>query len=644
MQAAGTYSLDGYANNKKDPKQGASGDLYGRIAPANYDDGIGAIADGPQLRFISNRVFADGSQNLFSENSVTQWAFNWGQFLDHTIGLRESGSEPIEVSFNSSDQLEYFSNSGENITVTRSASSANTGVSTAREHVNTVSSYIDAWAVYGGTEERLEWLRAGPLDGDLSNNSAKLLLSADGYLPTASARGNAAAAPVMERVGMLRALPNADDIVVIAGDQRANENIALTAAQTLFAREHNRIVDQLPLAWSEQRRFDTARQMVIATQQYITYNEFLPAVGLLIDPATQYKPSINASISHEFATVGYRAHSMIHGEIELEVKADRYDSSQLDSFKAQGIEVEQTGDEVEIAVPLNIAFANPQLVTSLGLGPIAAGLGGEPQYKNDETIDNQLRSVLFQIPNPDIANPDACLDGPNLPQCYLLVSDVGLLDVFRARDHGIPDYNALRIAYGLPPVQTFVELTAELSEEFSTDDPEIDLTDPINDPSIMDYIELRNLDGELLTIGSDEADAEAVVGIRRSNLAARLKAIYGTVDQLDAFVGMVSEPHLIGSEFGELQHAMWKVQFEALRDGDANFYLWNRQLSKVLEQVKPLGLTYRQTLADIIVNNTDVEVDEIQANMFLDKYQWVKRGGIFAASYIEWIGSYFLHT
>ena len=616
---AGKYSLDGYGNNRTNPEQGASGDSYARVAPANYADGIGAIADGPPLRFISNRVFADGSQNLFSENSVTQWAYNWGQFIDHTIGLRQNGSETIEVSFDGSDPLENFSNSGENITVTRSAARAGTGVNTVREQVNTVSSYIDAWAVYGGAEERLEWLREGPFDGDMSNNGAKLMLTADGYLPTARARGDAAAAPVMERVGMLRAIPNADDVVVIAGDQRANENIALTTVQTLFAREHNRIVDLLPARWSEQRRFDTARQLVIATQQYITYNEFLPAVGLLIDPATQYKPDTNASVTHEFATVGYRAHSMIHGEIELAVKANQYDPNQLDDFRAQGIEIEQTGNELEIAVPLNIAFANPQLVPSLGLGPIAAGLGGEPQYKNDETIDNQLRSVLFQMPNPEIANPDTCLDGPTLPLCYLLVSDVGLLDVFRARDHGIPDYNTLRIAYGLEPVTTFAQLTAEHTDEFPADDAEIDLADPINDPSIMDYVELRDLDGKWLAIGSEEADAEAVFGVRRSTLAARLKAIYGTIDQLDAFVGMVSEPHLIGSEFGELQHAMWKTQFEALRDGDANFYLWNRQLSRVLAQVKPLGLTHQQTLADIIVNNTDIGADEIQANMFLDK-------------------------
>ena len=57
---------------------------------------------------------------------------------------------------------------------------------------------------------------------------------------------------------------------------RANENIALTATHTLFAREHNRIVDALPAALAEERKFQIARRVVSAEQQYITYSEFLP--------------------------------------------------------------------------------------------------------------------------------------------------------------------------------------------------------------------------------------------------------------------------------------------------------------------------------------------------------------------------------
>jgi peroxidase len=60
--------------------------------------------------------------------------------------------------------------------------------------------------------------------------------------------------------------------------------------------------------------------------------------------------------------------------------------------------------------------------------------------------------------------------------------------------------------------------------------------------------------------------------LHRSPVAARLQAIYGSVDNVDAFVGILAEPHVAGTEFGELQLAIWTKQFQALRDGDRFFY------------------------------------------------------------------------
>src|SRR5439155_6095520 len=104
----------------------------------------------------------------------------------------------------------------------------------------------------------------------------------------------------------------------------------------------------------------------------------------------------------------------------------------------------------------------------------------------------------------------------------------------------------------------------------------------------------------------------AVVGLRSSSLAARLKAIYGSVDNLDAFVGMVCEPHLPGSELGQLQNAIWKKQFVALRDGDRFFYANDDYLNNVV--VGQYGIKYKFTLAQVIANNTDATV---QPNAFL---------------------------
>ena len=108
-----------------------------------------------------------------------------------------------------------------------------------------------------------------------------------------------------------------------------------------------------------------------------------------------------------------------------------------------------------------------------------------------------------------------------------------------------------------------------------------------------------------LVLGSPEADADAVTGIRRTTLAARLKAIYGEVGKLDSFVGMVSEKHRPGTEFGELQLAMWTRQFEALRDGDRFFYRADPALQVIEDRY---AISAERTLAEVIEANTDLDV------------------------------------
>ena len=81
-------TLDGSGNNVAHPTWGQDEHAVLRVAPANYADGIKKPVAGPPTRYVSNRIFNDTNQNLFSENGVTQWGFTWGQFLDHTFGLR----------------------------------------------------------------------------------------------------------------------------------------------------------------------------------------------------------------------------------------------------------------------------------------------------------------------------------------------------------------------------------------------------------------------------------------------------------------------------------------------------------------------------------------------------------------------------
>jgi len=604
-------SLDGSGNNVNHPTWGQAGLAYARQGTAHYADGISQPISGPNARFISNRVMNDKSLDIFSERRTSQWVWEWGQFLDHTFGHRVEtgpGADPFNISFDSTDPIEEFSNNTNVIAFNRSPNTPGTGTSTSnpRQQTNQLGSYINGNPVYGNTAAIEDWLRQGPVDGDPTNNSALLMLPG-GYLPTRNARGNPSAAPAMDANGRLLADPN-DGFV--AGDFRANENIALSAAHTLFAREHNRVVGLLPNSLSDEDRFQIARRVVIAEEQYITYQEFLPAMGVSLPQYTGYNPNVNATLTNEFAAAAYRAHTQIHGDgLEFNNQsASRYSQADLNNLTAQGADVTNNGDgTVTIDVPFTLMAFNPNILKTLQEGPLLQALGNESQYNTDEEIDNQLRSTLFVVPSSSDAT---CLNGPTMHNCFSAVADLGAFDVQRGRDHGIGTFNQVRQAYGLPAVTSFTQITGE-----STD--ALPAGDTINSPSILNLKTAKNIDGQSLDVNDPNInDNQPVFVTREATLAARLKAIYGSVDNIDAFVGIFAEKHVPGSELGPTALKIWQSQFQALRDGD-RFYFGNDQGLSFIKNT--YGIDFRHTLAQIIEMNSDETAADLNpsGNVFL---------------------------
>jgi hypothetical protein len=160
-----------------------------------------------------------------------EWGFAWAQFMDHTIGLRqEVGGERAPIAFELHDPLEGFRNDFGAIDFSRTPAAPRIGgAGVVREQINTVSSLIDGWSVYGGTDQRLEWLREGPVNSDLRDNGARLLLDG-GLLPRRSSRGDVVAAPEMALQGGLAATPQK---AVAAGDAVRTGNYAKTLTYTL---------------------------------------------------------------------------------------------------------------------------------------------------------------------------------------------------------------------------------------------------------------------------------------------------------------------------------------------------------------------------------------------------------------------------
>src|SRR5438270_9311998 len=163
-------TLDGSGNNARHGDWRRANTRYLRVGPVRYADGLGAMVGGPAARYVSDRIFNDSGQNLFSENGVTQWAWAWGQFMDHDFGLRdETAAESAPLVFDAGDPLEDFTNDFGAIAFHRTPAAPGTGIGSTRQPINTISSYIDGSGVYGSSDARLDWLRATTPSGDLES-------------------------------------------------------------------------------------------------------------------------------------------------------------------------------------------------------------------------------------------------------------------------------------------------------------------------------------------------------------------------------------------------------------------------------------------------------------------------------------------
>jgi len=88
----------------------------------------------------------------------------------------------------------------------------------------------------------------------------------------------------------------------------------------------------------------------------------------------------------------------------------------------------------------------------------------------------------------------------------------------------------------------------------------------------------------------------------------RLAEVYDDVDEIDLWVGGLSEDPMPGSHVGELFHTLIIGQFEALRDGDRFWYeLTLSQIEK--EEIE------NTRLSDIVRRNTNIG-NEIQDDVF----------------------------
>ncbi|MCB1206892.1 MAG: peroxiredoxin [Verrucomicrobiae bacterium] len=497
-------TIDGTGNNEAHPEWGSTEEPFLRLTTPAYGEGgiEPSGADRPSARAVSNAVAAQ-EESMPNRRGVSGFLWQWGQFLDHDIDLTPVSDpvEPFDIPVPAGDP--FFDPAGTGTAVIGLDRSFSEIVEGHLEQFNELTAFIDASQVYGSDPERAEDLR--------TNDGTGRLRTSDGDLLPFNVNG----------------LPNAptdqDPSFFIAGDFRANEQVGLMTMHTLFVREHNYWAGQIATAnsgLSDDQIYESARAIVGAEIQAITYNEFLP---LLIGPRplpryTGYRPGVNPTIANEFATAAYR-----FGHTMLPLELLRLDSS--------GREIEEGN------LPLAKAFFNVAALTKEGgIDPVLRGLAAQPSQELDNRLVDGVRNFLFGPPGAG-------------------GFDLASLNIQRGRDHGLAAYASVRR-----------ELSLKAPRKFSDITPDRDLQD-------------------------------------------RLASVYGSVDQIDLWVGILAEPPLRDALLGETAVTILRNQFTRLRDGDRFWYQSHlgREMASLID---------RQTLARIIRRNTGIG-NEIQENVFL---------------------------
>ncbi|HEY0432530.1 MAG TPA: peroxidase family protein, partial [Chitinophagaceae bacterium] len=490
---------------------GAAGNQLFREMPAQYGSvdpkNAMAGANRPTPRRISN-VVIDEPVTTFNGRGLSAFVYVWGQFIDHDMSKTPTDTIEYMPIALPKDETVFT----EPIPFYRSKIASGTGVLNQRQQMNMNTAWIDGSMVYGGDNTRATWLR--------TFKNGKMKMSKGNLLPfnTVTAEMDGAIdpkAPSMDN-------DNGHTVkTFVAGDTRASEHPGIASLHTLFIREHNRVCDSLlKLGFTnDEQIYQLARKQVGALIEAITYQEFLPAMGVTLHPYRGYNDNARPDIANTFATAGYRVgHTMVADDILV---------------------LSNDCEELRPELDLIEAFWNPALVVQYGVEPFLKGFAAHTQYETDTRINTVLRDFLFTSPN------DSTRFG----------IDLGSLNIQRGRDHGLPDYNTVRKFYTGRQAFTFRDITS-------------------ND-----------------------------------TLARELRSLYGNVNNIDLWIGILAEDHLPGASVGRTMHEILRWQFEKLRDGDYYFYLNDPFLpSKARTQI------IATHFVDVIRRNTTLT--NLQPNVF----------------------------
>jgi hypothetical protein len=182
-------------------------------------------------------------------------------------------------------------------------------------------------------------------------------------------------------------------------------------------------------------------------------------------------------------------------------------------------------------VGLNELFFLLSYAKENGIDNLLLGCSQHVMQRLDNLIVENLRSLLF--------NP------PNVPP--KTIRDLAVFNIQRAKDHGITDYNTLRVSYGLSKLENFEQISSN------------------------------------------------------EDIVNSLKEVYqNNIDKIDPWIGALCEDHVSEDALvGELLEEILKEQFKRTREGDRFWYQNDPTLSP-----KEKEIISNTTLSNVLKRNT----------------------------------------
>jgi len=434
-------TADGSWNNPDDPKEGAARTRFLRNVDlsATYPETDPRLLT-PDPRKVSLELLtrpdgADGRPEMAPVLCLNLLAASWIQFMNHDWVSHGDNADKSVITVPLQPGDPAATRYGKTaLVIGETQADPTRGVGgkepAATSFINEVTHWWDGSQIYGSDQVTQDYLRSG--------KSGKMRLKADGNLPVDPVTD-------VEETGFVR-----------------NWWVGLTMLHTLFVREHNAICDMLVKAnprWDDKKLFNVARLINAGVMAKIHSVEWTPAIlpnetleiglnsnwyglltyrlrkakdrktvaevnirnpelgGIVGNPINRHHAAFG--LTEEFVEV-YRLHSLLPDTLQLR----RRGKSKIDPCRFAAARQHGSRD-------ILTKYAMSDLFYSFGnQHPGALVLNNFPRFMQELSVPG---------------NP---------------VFDLGMVDILRARERGVPRYNAFRRQLGLKSIQSFDDLTA----------------------------------------------------------------------------------------------------------------------------------------------------------------------------------------